>query len=847
MAAADYYTQVYTMFVGYYGRPPAKSGLDYYADLVDKAGGNLAVVIDDFFKSAESQAFFAGKTVEQQVNQIFQNLFGRDALPAGLNYWTNLINNGTVALSQAAYTIAFNAAAADVAVRDAKVASAMAWVAGLDTTNEILTYSTDAGRTAGRDFLNGVTTSTAATQADVDAALLAMVNGGNTGQTFNLTNDTDVATANIFNAPMVFTPDGSDRILSLQDEDRLTGTAGRTDNTLNVTMGNMNADEGTTATTTPYLFNIQNVNIDWTGNTTTLDLRNADATQAVNVKRVTSDATAVTVDNIGTPAADFRVANTASDDVAVTFQFKQGVLVGDQAMALELNDVLANSVTQQARGAGAGIEGFETVNLEALNGVDLANLSVNEMENLNITGSGDLTIVNLTATANEYDLFAAGGIANPGSIGLRTVNAADFTGNLNVDVSAALGGFVDPTNSGAQAHTVITGGSGDDKFWTNRGVAATSATNRDQIDGGAGNNTLVVLNGAIAGNAAITNIQALELREQGALGAVDFDAFDANLASVLLRDEGAGATTFTLNDLGADLASGGNIVLRHGITGHGVQTVTVNLKADTANDTVAITVENDRNTGTTFDYTIDADVPTPTGKVDADQGVENVTINDNDTETNVVTLTSAAEHKGTVTLTGGVAGQSYTVASTLVAKTVDAAAQKSNLVLTVGVEDQAIKLGAGDDLLTFDGLDTFNGSDAITDIGGTDTVRAFPIAAPSEGLSLIGPDGHELAWIDRLDQLPESARHLIDEELAVREFVPTISQITSVSSFSTPSTWAVVTDKGPAQFVLKAEEDIRRLGGRTRLLISAGDGMQFRVPDTTVLDKHSRRLLERFL
>jgi len=47
--------------------------------------------------------------------------------------------------------------------------------------------------------------------------------------------------------------------------------------------------------------------------------------------------------------------------------------------------------------------------------------------------------------------------------------------------------------------------------------------------------------------------------------------------------------------------------------------------------------------------------------------------------------------------------------------------------------------------------------------------------------------------------------------------------------------------------VLKAEEDIRRLGGRTRLLIAAGDGMQFRVPDTTVLDRPSRRLLERFL
>lgn len=130
---------------------------------------------------------------------------------------------------------------------------------------------------------------------------------------------------------------------------------------------------------------------------------------------------------------------------------------------------------------------------------------------------------------------------------------------------------------------------------------------------------------------------------------------------------------------------------------------------------------------------------------------------------------------------------------------------------------------------------------------GVTPVRAFPIAAPAEGLSLIGPDGHELVWVDRLDQLDPQARSLIEEELAVREFVPTVTAIVTVSSFSTPSTWSVETDKGPAQFVLKAEEDIRRLGGRTRLLIAAGDGMQFRIPDTTVLDRPSRRLLERFL
>ena len=126
-------------------------------------------------------------------------------------------------------------------------------------------------------------------------------------------------------------------------------------------------------------------------------------------------------------------------------------------------------------------------------------------------------------------------------------------------------------------------------------------------------------------------------------------------------------------------------------------------------------------------------------------------------------------------------------------------------------------------------------------------VRAFPIEAPLEGLSLIAADGKEALWVARMVDLQPAHRQLIEEDLAVREFVPTIERILSVSSFSTPSTWDVITDRGAARLVLKAEEDIRRLAGRTRLLIAAGEGGQFKVPDTTALDKHSRKLLERFL
>ena len=126
-------------------------------------------------------------------------------------------------------------------------------------------------------------------------------------------------------------------------------------------------------------------------------------------------------------------------------------------------------------------------------------------------------------------------------------------------------------------------------------------------------------------------------------------------------------------------------------------------------------------------------------------------------------------------------------------------------------------------------------------------VRAFPIAAPAENIGLINTEGEEVAWIERLSDLPDDSRQLIADEMASREFIPVIQRIHNVSSFATPSTWDLETDRGRTSMVLKGEEDIRRLGSRTRLLIAGGDGLQFRVKDTTALDKHSRRLLERFL
>ncbi|WP_087687899.1 DUF1854 domain-containing protein [Pandoraea sp. PE-S2R-1] len=125
-------------------------------------------------------------------------------------------------------------------------------------------------------------------------------------------------------------------------------------------------------------------------------------------------------------------------------------------------------------------------------------------------------------------------------------------------------------------------------------------------------------------------------------------------------------------------------------------------------------------------------------------------------------------------------------------------------------------------------------------------VRAFPIAAPDDGLALVSTEGRELVWLDSLDVLPVSMQTLVREELATREFMPEVHRIKGVSTFATPSTWTVETNRGEASFVLRGEEDIRRLGGQT-LLITDSHGIHFLIRDSGNLDKPSRKILDRFL
>ena len=82
-------------------------------------------------------------------------------------------------------------------------------------------------------------------------------------------------------------------------------------------------------------------------------------------------------------------------------------------------------------------------------------------------------------------------------------------------------------------------------------------------------------------------------------------------------------------------------------------------------------------------------------------------------------------------------------------------------------------------------------------------VRPFPISAPSESVSILSEEGRELLWIERLADLPGPKQEILIEALTQREFMPEIQRLVDVSSYTTPSTWVVETDRGTTELILK--------------------------------------------
>ncbi|MGY8526633.1 DUF4214 domain-containing protein [Paracidovorax citrulli] len=549
MAAADYYSQIQQAYIAYYGRPADPDGLEFWAGELDKANGDLAVIIDAFGNSEESQELYGADTPAAQVNKIYQTLFGRPADMEGLQYYVNGLRTGEFSLASVALDIYNGAKNEDKAALEAKLAYAEAFTGAIDTVEELLGYSGKAAAQAARDVLDTVKDEASLETAleTVDEAVSGVVESGNAGETINLTAglDTVVGTdandtinAREFNA----TTGAPEPTLTAYDS--IDG--GKGNDTLNIfTADGKNTSLPATAT----VKNVETINI-YGGNFGAVD-----AARFVGATAINQLGSASSVNNLAaTTTAGFQdvaggtiLVGTAEAAASAAIKLTNV----DDVSTVGVSGAALNSVKLSGTVADAGTDGVDAIGLTVSVGKDVQTLTLDTAvaASLTVVANGKvITTVNAAASTGAINYVAdktvstisTGSAKDSVTIATTlndTVKAASLSSGagddtLTIGVTGTAGqGNTATVDAGAGNDTIgfttinanvtynVNAGEGDDTVVLGAGVLKTT----DVVDGGAGNDTI-----SLAGKASYTNADYVVLTKQVKnFEAIEFAGSDA--------------------------------------------------------------------------------------------------------------------------------------------------------------------------------------------------------------------------------------------------------------------------------------------------------------------------------
>jgi len=158
---------VQQLYVAYYGRPADSDGLQYWADRADTEG--QGAIVNAFGESQEYQDSYGDLSNEELVNNLYQQLFSRDADDAGLEYYTGVLESGDKTLSEIALTISNAAQGSDRVVLNTKVQAADYYTSNVSDGNYDVSFAQKL--LAGIDETN--------TGADYDSAVDSIDNATN--------------------------------------------------------------------------------------------------------------------------------------------------------------------------------------------------------------------------------------------------------------------------------------------------------------------------------------------------------------------------------------------------------------------------------------------------------------------------------------------------------------------------------------------------------------------------------------------------------------------------------------------------------------------------------------------
>ncbi len=680
-------TQLQELYVAYFGRAADPTGLDYWTE----QGITQAAFAANMYAQNEFSSVYGSKTVEAQVNQIYKNLFDREADVTGLTYWTQEINLGNLQVAEIATHLIWAAqnnsgSSADKTALSNRTAAAIDYTAEVKkTTAGILAYqpqSTDpwvsgANITAAVTYLSGIDGTTAHTAAGITSSVATLTANGDpttTGSTFVLTTNTDSAgTTSAANGTIAsdfrFTADNESITADIGTiaaaDVLLDGSSADADVmniTANATLGAFTANRiekfvvdmaaGSPELTMTNVTNINNIEVKGTVAGTVAELNAQSKQPTIKTDGYTRVLTINTEANSGTTTA--ATAETVNVEVS-------GSSYGSSAST-------RSGVTLTADGAGT----LETLNItssgSAANDFALDASTNITLETVNFLGATALTtriaaadITGLTLTATE----ATGDQTLMIDHSTRTTTATNanlFTGFDNIVIKDS----TTPTTGGDGGS--LTGLTSGQKVTFADDLNATTLTFKS-VSGSSDTATVVLDNesGSTDTDIASIDIQNVETVTIESSGNAGTSVSNSASATTNLLDSLTGdATTINITgdtalnlDLAIDKASSGSA---------GSRAVTV----DASGSTGAVAIETAASTGTgSVSYTI-------TGTANAD----------------IITLANAT-NAGTITAGAG----NDTITSGGGNDTIDLGAGTNTYYASAGTD--SITLGAGANTIVF--------------------------------------------------------------------------------------------------------------------------------------------------
>lgn len=125
--------------------------------------------------------------------------------------------------------------------------------------------------------------------------------------------------------------------------------------------------------------------------------------------------------------------------------------------------------------------------------------------------------------------------------------------------------------------------------------------------------------------------------------------------------------------------------------------------------------------------------------------------------------------------------------------------------------------------------------------------RAFPLSDPEHYIGFLDGAGKDIGILYDPNLLDEKSRHVVQEELEKRYFVPIVERVVSIKEEFGTIYWTLETDRGTKEIVVRNLRDNVQELSQSRIIVTDSDGNRYEFPDINKLDQKSLNIIVRNL